>query len=159
MVFLRSLRSRLSESLTGRWMFPPAGFDSSFEFAAKTMLLDTEASSLVLRAETPLRPPQKEAASIRFPAEVKMPVLIILIVVSVLGFLCVLDSVISAARRGPARVNNPACKRNARGFHFVSAKPKLTTGTPERTERLRMSIPWDSVLMIVIPQSLARTSR
>ena len=37
-------------------MFPPAGFDSSFEFAAKTMLLDTEASSLVLRAETPLRP-------------------------------------------------------------------------------------------------------
>ena len=38
-------------------MFPPAGFDSSFEFAAKTMLLDTEASSLVLRAETPLRPP------------------------------------------------------------------------------------------------------
>ena len=62
-----------------------------------------------------------------------MPVLIILIVVSVLGFLCVLDSVISAARRGPARVNNPACKRNARGFHFLRAKPKLNRNT-QRTK-------------------------
>jgi hypothetical protein len=67
------------------------------------MLLDTEASSLVLRAETPLRPPQKEAASIRFFAKVKMPVLIILIVVSVLEFLSGPDSVISAARRGPSK--------------------------------------------------------
>ena len=88
-----------------------------------------------------------------------MPVLIILIVVSVLGFLCVPDSVISAARRGPARVNNPACKRNARDFHFVTAKPKLTTGTPEKDRAITNEHPWDSVLMIVIPQSLARTSR
>lgn len=101
--FFRSSRSRLSESLTGRWMFPPAGFDSSFEFAAKTMLLDTEASSFVLRAETPLRPPQKRGRLHPLPAKVKIQVLIILIVVSVLGLLCVPDSVISAARRGPSK--------------------------------------------------------
>jgi hypothetical protein len=40
-------------------MFPPAGFDSSFEFAAKTTLLDMEASSLVLREEHPYTPPER----------------------------------------------------------------------------------------------------
>jgi len=82
-------------------MFPPAGFDSSFEFATKTILLDTEPSSLVLRAEH--RYPPERGRLHRFPAEAKMPVLIMLIMVSVLGFLCIPDSVINAARRGPSK--------------------------------------------------------
>jgi hypothetical protein len=98
-------------------MFPPAGFDSSFEFAAKTTLLDTEASSLVLRAEHPYTP-QKEAASFLFPAEAKIPLLIILIVVSVLGFLCIPDSVISTCRRGPSKSQQSCLEAKRRDFSF-----------------------------------------
>ena len=78
-------------------MFQSVCFDSSFEFAAKTMLRGTEASSLCC-VEHPLRT-AKEAASILFP-EADTPIFTILIVVSVLAVLCFSRSVVSAARKG-----------------------------------------------------------
>jgi len=58
------------------------GFDSSFEFAAKTMLLDRRRVLSVLRQKH-ITPPERGRIH-PFSSEVKMPVLIILIVVSVL---------------------------------------------------------------------------
>jgi len=84
-------------------MFQSICFDSFFEFAAKTMLLETEASSLLALS---MSAGTKESASIVFPVEAETPIFTMPIVVSVLAFWC-FSGFIPAVVRGDSRLPSP----------------------------------------------------
>ena len=101
-------------------MFRPAYFDSSSDFAAEAMLLETEASSLLPRAEHPCTPPKRGRLHSFSCAGQNAGAIVI--VVSVLLFLSVSDGAISA-RRGRSKSQDSRLQTNTRDLNLVRAKP------------------------------------